>query len=236
MGDDAVSVWTIEQANGGNSSPALAFPSNVKAGSLLIGVCGGDDTTSPVNTPTDTRGNSWTLIRNQDDATNGIRAVWWYAIANGAGADTVTFTNMGAFDFYQCLEVSVDSGTIEIDESGGTPKQNGQAANHTNAANNISSGNITPTVNDAFILGFACEDGADNTYSAGTNYSLIAAANTNLNGIALAPVRLEQQTLASPAAVAATFTGNASGRAIAMVAAFRAVGGATPTGIAWIKG
>ena len=86
-----MAVWTFEQGDGDNTTNVVPFPGNVKAGSLLVAALGGDNNGAQPSTPTDTRSNSWNLIRFQNDATDDFTLTWWYAISNGAGADTVTF-------------------------------------------------------------------------------------------------------------------------------------------------
>lgn len=231
-------VWTFEQGVGNNNNNALAFPGDVKADSLLVIAQGGDNNGAQPSTPTDSKGNTWNLIRFMNDATDDFTLTWWYAISNGAGADTVTFQGLLDFDCHILVEFSVDSGTIEIDESGGTAIENGSVANHTNAADNISSGNITPTVDDTLILCTAIETSALVTFTQGTNYTERAATELPPPAPSGAPFKLESRTLASPAAVAGTWTAGASGRASCFAAAFRAVGGPPPTAqnqLAWIR-
>lgn len=233
-----MSVWTFEQGDGENTTNVVPFPGNVKAGSLLVAIEGGDNNGAQPSAPTDTKGNTWNLIRFMNDATDDFTLTWWYAIANGAGADTITFDPPLDFDSFIIAEFSVDSGTIEIDESGGTEIENGSVANHTNAADNVSSGNITPTVNDALILCTAVETSALVTFTQGTDFLERVATELPPPAPSGAPFKLESRVLASPAAVAGTWTANASGRATCFAAAFRAVGGPPPTPnnqLAWIR-
>ena len=81
---------SAQAATGAN--PALAYTSNISAaGNLLVAaICAG--TLRTVNSISDTRGNTWTQA-----VTGGtvIRDIWW-AIANGTGANTVTFALSGS--------------------------------------------------------------------------------------------------------------------------------------------
>lgn len=223
-----MAVWTFEQGIGNNNNDSLAFSNNVKAGSLLVIAQGGDNNGVQPTTPTDTRGNTWNLIRFMNDATDDVTLTWWYAISNGAGADTVTFQGLLDFNCHILSEFSVDSGTIEIDESGGTDIENGTVANHTNAANNISSGTFTPTVADTLILCTAIETSALVTFTQGTNFTERVATELPPPAPSGAPFKLESRTLASPASTSGTWTASASGRATCFGAAFRAVGAAPP--------
>lgn len=207
-----MATWTLEQGTGSNVN-SFDFPSNVKAGSLLLSATAGDRGTTPA-TPVDSLVNTWNSLGAVDDATNGIRMAWWYAIANGAGADSITFTNMSAFDAYMIAEFSVDAGTISLDV-----KDNGNLRDHTNATNNITSGSVSVTVAEALVIGFNVEDGANVTITAGTNFA--KRVETNLEGFPGNPVTFESYKKPSSGSIAATFTSDVSGRGAAFVAAFK---------------
>jgi hypothetical protein len=218
-----VATWTFEQGTGSNTSNVVAFPSNVKSGTLLIAVAQGEGT-SALSTPTDSRSNTWTLIRQVNDATANQCLAWWYAISNGAGACTVTHPNLPDFECYIVAEYSVDSGTISIDDNAGTKIENGQAANHTTASNNTTSGSFTTQGADRLIVGVTAENTAAVTFTAGTNYTTRVTTSLSNTGGA-APMTMESKALASAGAAAATWTANASGRSINVGAAFKATGG-----------
>lgn len=93
----------------------VAYPNDVRAGTLLIACAelDGNEVTSP--TVSDSRGNTWTLIRNTVTGNNQTIA-WWYAVSNGAGPCSVTFDNPSNFKGYIIAEFSTDlSGTISLD-------------------------------------------------------------------------------------------------------------------------
>lgn len=217
-------TWTREQGTGGNVN-SFDFPANVKAGTVLIAATAGDNGTTP-SAPVDTLTNTWVQLGTVDDTTNGIRITWWYAISNGAGANSITFTNMGAFDAYLIEEWSVSAGTVTLDN-----KDTGNLRDHTNATDNIVSGSFSTVVADELVIGFNVEDGANVVISAGTGF--VKHTETNLEGFTGNPVTLEAMTKASPGSVSALFTGDASGRGAAFVAAFKssaASGGPTTPG------
>lgn len=96
-------AWTKEQSNA-SATNATAFLSNIKAGSLLV-VAQNTDQSNATGTPTDTLLNVWNLIETSGATVGGQRVTAWYAIANGAGADTVTCP-AGAFNGTSIIELS----------------------------------------------------------------------------------------------------------------------------------
>lgn len=214
-----MATWTFEQGTGGNGN-SFAFPSNVKAGSLLIAACAGDNGVTP-STPTDTQGNGYSLLSAVNDTTNGIRITWWYAIAGSASANSITFTNMSAFDAYLVAEYSVDAGTISLDTD-----DDGNLRNHLATTDNITSDSISTSVADELIVGLNVEDGSDVIITEGTGFT--KRVETNLEGFTGNPVTLEDKTLASPGSTAATFTGDAAGTGAAFVAAFKTSAAPSP--------
>jgi len=67
-------AWTHEQTNQATGGGPLAFTNNVKAGSLLIAVKESEDVTA-YTPPTDTLGNTWTLL-TQTLSANNQRVGW----------------------------------------------------------------------------------------------------------------------------------------------------------------
>lgn len=212
-----MAIWTFEQGTGGNVN-SFDFPLNVKSGSALIAATAGDRTVTPA-TPVDSLVNTWNILGTVDDTTNSIRMAWWYAISNGAGANSITFTNMSSFDAYLIAEFSVDTGTISLDTS-----DSGNLRNHLGTTDNITSGTISTAVTDELIVGLNVEDGSDVVLTEGTGF--VPRVTTNLEGVVGNPVMLESKTLASPGSVAATFTADAAGTGAAFVAAFKTTAGA----------
>jgi len=123
-----------------DTSWAVAFGSNVVANNLLVVVVGTYNDTATINTPTDTRGTTYTqagsLLRG--GGSPAIMLAVYYGVAPSSGANTVTVTfsaNCGDKE----LKIFEISG-----ESTGTP------LNQTNGATGNSaaplSGSITTTV------------------------------------------------------------------------------------------
>lgn len=214
-------TWSYVQGTGGTNF-AVAYPSNVQSGSLLVvGLAGDRGTTTSPSTPTDTVGTSYASLGTGDDTTNGVFAQWWYGISSSAGANTVTFTNMLNFDAYIVGEWSVSAGTIAL-----TGTAIGRVANHTSADDNIASNSISPSpgVGDVTV-GLNVETGANVVVSAGSFFG--KRAETALEGFPGNSVTFEDNILYGIAVPTATFTGDASGRSICFAAAFT-VGGGSP--------
>ena len=105
-----IADWTLEQAKHQQPSNVVAYANDVKTGSLLLACCSVD--VSPPATPTDSRGNAWTLIEYANEAQE---IAWWYAISKDAGACTVTLDPGSTFKGYIIAEFSTDLGAISFD-------------------------------------------------------------------------------------------------------------------------
>lgn len=217
-------TWTFEQATSTTTSNAVAYAGNVKSGSLLIAaICTNPTAYNPTepNAVTDSLGNTWTRLRKVDDAGNAQCGVWWYAISGSAGANTVTIPAGTSFQAYLIGEWSVDSGTISLDGTNET----GQISTISTTTDSGTSGTITPSVNDALLVGFwgTTNGGLSSVLDPGTNWT--ERVQTGQNAFADGLCSLESRVLASPAATAATFTSGASSQGLAAIAAFKTSGG-----------
>lgn len=167
-------TWTKEQAKAATSR-IVAFDNDVKAGSLLI-AC--RDTDLDSGDPTDSRGNSWSSIRNTLTP-NGQTIEWWYAISNGAGACTVTFSIEGSFNGYIIAEYSVDAGAISEDVENGVYRSTTGAG-----TDKFQTASVNPSAPSSLMLSFAGSDsGAVSDLAAGTGCVLDAqGALSNSSG------------------------------------------------------
>lgn len=77
-------------ASSGSSISTGSFTANVTAGNLIVvaGYC----LSSTMNTPTDTLGNTYTLIDSVKEAGTGVTTAWWYAKNVAGGPNNVTLT------------------------------------------------------------------------------------------------------------------------------------------------
>lgn len=138
---------TISTTASAVSSRAATFGSNVAAGDLLICVIGwsisaGAPTLTSV---TDTRGNTWSVSVQTPDQSGGRQIAIAWAVANGAGACTVTATLSGA---------SAQGMTVHISEFSGTSGSPTDQTNlNTGNSTTADSGNITPGANGCLLIG-----------------------------------------------------------------------------------
>lgn len=128
----------------GSGGVTIAFTSN-NAGDLIVvhGEIGGS---GPLNAPTDTAGNTYTLITS-DTAGGAWVHYMWYAknINTSAGTNTITMTNSSA-GFTRAAAVEYSG----IDTS--APLRN---SSHTGASSNsLSTGNITTVSGDLVVASF----------------------------------------------------------------------------------
>jgi hypothetical protein len=129
------------------------------AGNLNIVAVGWNDTTSTVNTVTDTRGNTYTLALGPTSGT-GVRQSIYYArnIAGGSNTVTVTFNQAATFVDVRIFEYSGLDTTNPLDVTAG-------AAGTGTSAN---SGSVTTTAANELIFGAGTTAGSfNNTGSPG---------------------------------------------------------------------
>jgi hypothetical protein len=113
----------------------LAFGSNVAANSLLIATVAFASNTITVNGITDTRGNTWTLVRRKQHASSAAGEELWIAHNATAGACTLTFDWSGTTSPQVMIaEFSGFANGVVVDQS------NGQDF----SSDPVSAGNITP--------------------------------------------------------------------------------------------
>lgn len=123
MSYSSVIQRAIVESSGSVTSQGLAFGSNVQSGKLLVVPFRCSTTETPGIS--DTRANSWTLAFIQDQGNDGSRIGVYWAVSNGAGADTVTLTVGTA--------AVLRFGVLEANNSG-TPSLIGYASGTTGAS------------------------------------------------------------------------------------------------------
>jgi hypothetical protein len=146
------------------SNPCI-YQNNPTTNNLLIAGCDSDLPPQTL-TPSDSRGNTWNQIDVNDDSVGGRHVEAWYALANGTGSGTDTFTctsNVSA-DFY--VFVSEWSGVATV-----SPLDQHSIANNviTDPACTVAK---TTTVPNELIWGVS-ETGA--LTSVGSGFTLLAA-------------------------------------------------------------
>ena len=135
----------------------MSFPGAQTAGDLNIVVVGWNDTTSQVNTVTDTAGNKYTLAVGPTRGT-GLSQSIYYArnIAGGNNTVTVTFNQLAAYPDIRILEYK---GVTTLDVK----------AAATGSGNSATSGAATTTAANELIFGADTVTGS--TKSAGTGFT-----------------------------------------------------------------
>lgn len=202
---------------------ALAYGSNVTAGSLLVCYIYANHGISGV---ADSRSQTFSSAVNVTDGATYSLAIFYYANTT-AGADTVTVTFAGAITYasLQCSEYSGVATSSPLDQTA----SNNQTDPGT-ATNAITSGNVTTTTDGQLIVGWtsALVVGVG-TVSAGTGYT----GRTNVFGDTLH----EDQVQTSAGSIAATFTTNhATSDYITLIATFKAASVASPSYGARLRG
>lgn len=120
------------------TTTALAYTSNVSAGTLLLTFASWGIATSTI-TVADSRTNVENGLTKRSDVTNDQDSQAWWAASNGAGADTVTATHSVATTGRE-LDLAEFSGVV----TSGTHAYNGVASQAASTA--PATGSITTTV------------------------------------------------------------------------------------------
>jgi hypothetical protein len=186
---------TAGAAAGAASSFALPFPSNTKAGDLiLIGFDFGSN--AAFSSIMDSQGNVFTEVGIQLTSPGGSNSRLYYANNIKGGADTVTI-NLSSSSYLEVYltEYSGVNQAAPIDAQAGA----------TGPAGAVSSGNATTTAAGDLIYGFCA---ADFSCSAASGFNARSTLNNNL---------IEDTIAASPGAYAAAASAN-NGWTMQMVA------------------
>ena len=147
------------------SALAVAFPSNVTAGNLLLCLMVGAESapagTGPV---TDTRGNTWSAIGTAD-ATSGFWIHGFYCIANGSGANTCTSHMNGGYSSYHAVLVAEYSGIASTNPLDVENKATGSGTGPTVS--------ITTTNANDLVIGWETDTSSTNiTITEGSGYTM----------------------------------------------------------------
>ena len=136
---------------GSSGSVALAFGSNITAGSLLVLAIHHDGTTGSISSITDSLGSTYNLGAGpQNDTTDGIRGWVYYTYNSGSGANTVT-VNFDAARTGRYLAVHEYSGV----ETASDPKDVTSTNLSTTNSAAPTSGSATTTAANDLNFGFA---------------------------------------------------------------------------------
>src|SRR3954468_23595879 len=211
----------VQQAGsspGTATAPTQAFASDNAAAALLLCLVTWDTAGGRViSTVTDSKGNTWSLAKFQDDTTNLQGGALYYAPNAAAGPNTVTVTFNGSA-LFTGLIVAEYSGISTASPVDGTPA--GQTASGTTATDNVTSTATTTTQGGGTIIGAVVDTDGSSTLTPGTGFTQRGTSQTS-------GLSLEDLVQGSAGAVSATWTRSVAGRYACIVAAFKA-SGATP--------
>jgi len=205
------SVTNMNDATGTTLSQAFRAP--VTAGNLIVAAVSWDSTGSAGTlTCSDNLGNSYTTMTVWNDASTLQTLAVCYAPNITGGSATVTAT-LSATHITRRMVVSEYSGVATsnpVDVSAGV---NGTAGS--TAANAITSGSITPTLDGDLIYGATMDTGGVTTIAPGTGF-------TQRNFINLKDLTVQDQIQTTATPVASTMTFGTAHRYVATVIAFKA--------------
>jgi hypothetical protein len=148
--------------SGGNTY-TIAYDNNVTEGNLLI-IWAYVYTFDLLGSPTDTMGNEWTKVVNGSTRNESDEIQCWFAIANGTGACTVTWSFFGAGGAF------VSSGVSEI--SGGTLDATPNATRTSFFSSPQQAGSLTTSGDFQLVLQFAGAHGTAAIYSNDGGYTV----------------------------------------------------------------
>ena len=152
------------QINTTGTSAALAYASNNTGNNLLLCTFRRGGTENPTSV-TDTRGNTWTLAKQQVIETSGSQLFVYYVPSCIAGANTVT----AAFPGSGTVRMAI----LEYNDFGAT----GAVLDQVAGANNLSGSNAAPdsgpvtTTSATELLFSAAALAGTQSFTAGTNYT-----------------------------------------------------------------
>jgi hypothetical protein len=212
-------VQSVQNSVAASSATTLAtgnFTANPTAGNLIFAAVsyGGNGTPSLTGltiTLSDTRGNTYTLLKNVDDTTNGYRLAIFYAkniTGGGANSVTATFSSAPSGSFYKGVFAAEYSGldTTAPFTSGECVGQ--QQLSVATGTDHLTSGN-TPTLatQPCAVIGFCTIDHNTNgPPAAGTGFTSRGTFwDFGVGGVFAC---LEDRRVTATTAVAATFTPN----------------------------
>lgn len=212
---------------GTDSTPAnmvaVTFTAPVTSGGLVWGgVTWGTPTLTELTSVTDDKGNTYTIVRKIADTTDGQSAASFY-LANITNAPTIITANFSVNLGFRAISVQELSGTptsSALDQETGQ-----QQIAPTTVTDALTSGLVTTLNTDEYIAGYSVHSANAQIPAAGTGFSNSVSSG---NGTSAVASRLEGKTLASPLAVAATFTAGANDRHLTFVMTFKNNGGSPP--------
>lgn len=158
-----------EQQDSTINNPSMAFTSNVAANSLIIVALRLSDTTTAINSITDTVGTQYTQVSAQIQTTDGHQSFLWQGIKTpSAGANTVQ-VNLSASPSFTRWAIH------EFGADGTQAKDTGETAQQNATSTPSAGGNLTPAGNNELAFGITSGGNAITVNSYGSFSSNTAA-------------------------------------------------------------
>jgi hypothetical protein len=151
------------QGNSSVGASTVAFTSNNVAGNFIFVAILAASGGTTINTPTDTRGNTYTALSAQVNLPQGMRAYFAPNIGAGANTITATFSSGGAAELI-AAEYSGVLSAAPLDIAAGIATQGGSTQYTTNS--------MTTTAAGELVIGYAFGLGNVGSWSVSSNYSL----------------------------------------------------------------
>jgi len=192
----------LVQATGANETAASTsltanFAAPTAAGHLLVlSASLYTGTTSPINSVTDSGGNTWTRIGAFFASGHNSDGEMWYSANAKAATSVVVHTTGSVVTAMAVQEFSGVAANSPLDVSTGT----------SNTSTVASSGSVTPTASTDLVVGFIAGHGNAEAISVGAGYNAQAQQTSTAAGSTPASVVTAYKVLTS--ASAQTFTGS----------------------------
>jgi len=205
--------------NAGTSVSTGNFASSPTTGNLIYVVASCDSAGGTFNTPTDTLGNTYTLIGSAIESGTSAAIYQWYAKnITGGGANSVTATTTGTstvIGIAACEISGLDAATpLDVHAEQGGPGGSG--------ANAMTSGTATNTKQPSVIIGFQ-RDIQGPVEAAGTSpiaFTALTAIWNNISGSGETRGLFEHARLTTTGSVEATFQDTGFDRYLVCMAVF----------------
>jgi hypothetical protein len=199
------------QTGGGSTTTVKAYGSNVAANTLLICEVSSSGPSSPASGVTDTKLNSWSQAGAASVSALGDTVQIFYAVSNGAGANTVTvtFPDVNQGDTMTISEYSGNATSSPLDQT-----DVGQGVSATPASTSI-----TPSVANCLIISVESDSAVNGTtITAGTNFGI---RQTQLTSSTLERIGTEDWIQTTATATTGSFTLGISSTWATKVASFK---------------
>lgn len=211
-------AWTEQTTNAAASNVVTLA---VTSGDLIfVGLGWGSGTLADLTSISDDASNTYTLLTGAADSGNSQASRGGWAVAGTTATITITGNGIGGFSFLNALAVSYrEAGTLSfVDQSTGF-------AVFGTGTDAVTTGNVTPAVDDLIVCFTQNTGFGALTINPGTGYTLSVANAANPSRMCL----IEYKIATSASAQAATATHSNNSEEALFVAVFNGTGAGAPT-------